>query len=212
MLTGEDDAPVGDMAAPFSMASEEADDAPGKNVRSENLRIEDFDSPTEHALAVRDARDAEEGLIRPGHPRYEGLQALAASQDVSARLEEEAAARDREARADLANEIRKASEPEPSIGAKIFGQGNLDFLQAIPGAAADAYSTVGDAVMAANEAIQGFSLADTVGDVVSTVAEDPGAFVPAAAKAAAQAGAPFQAAMAQVDPARAGQLVQLGLG
>ena len=34
----------------------------------------------------------------------------------------------------------------------------------------------------------------------------------ALAKAAAQAGAPFQAAMAQVDPALAGQLVQLGLG
>jgi hypothetical protein len=60
----------------FSMASEEDDDAPGTSVLSENLRIEDFESPIAHAKAVKIARDAEEGIryLKPGDPDYSGAQ------------------------------------------------------------------------------------------------------------------------------------------
>ena len=71
-LTGDDDAPVGDMAAPFSMASEEDDDAPGRVM-----------SGTEHALAVKAARDKAEGIryLRPGDEGYSTAQIRANLQE-----------------------------------------------------------------------------------------------------------------------------------
>jgi hypothetical protein len=117
--------------APFSMASgDQDDDAPGKSVRSENLRIEDFSSPIAHALAVKAARDKEEGVryLRPGDEDY-------GTEMIRANLQEQTAARQQTKSEEVAKII---ADQEYAASVEERNAAIRESLSNIPGAVEDA--------------------------------------------------------------------------
>ena len=176
--------------APFSMASEEDDDAPGRVM-----------SGLEHAQAVKQERDLAEGIYRPGYPGYEEMIAKAGSQEMKkslaevTRLNEEAkAAEVAEARARQEQRARvNALGVDPDFNVSQIT--NPGYYSAENVAIREA---IADAPLAAHEALQNVSLLDLAntgteaiagftGDVAGMVADDPGMLVPSTASAAVQA-------------------------